>query len=100
MPGGARTLTPVFDAPARRGAYRALVIAGLDAAGIEQIRATLQRDDLGSDRFRQAVERQLGRRVGPGRAGPRRIGRGNGEASKKGHSDRASEECALRPRFH
>ena len=68
MPGGARTLTPVFDAPTRRAAYRALVIAGLEAAGIEQIRATLQRDDLGSDRFRQAVERQLGRRVGPGRA--------------------------------
>lgn len=69
MPGGARTLTPVFDAPARRAAYRSLVITGLDPAAIKQIRATLQRHALGNDPFRQAVERQLGRRVGPGRGG-------------------------------
>lgn len=58
------------DDPARRAAYRALVIAGLDPDEIGQIRATLQRQHvLGNDRFRQAIERQLGRRAGPARIG-------------------------------
>ncbi|MBO9716865.1 MAG: transposase [Pseudoxanthomonas sp.] len=55
---------------ARRTAYRALVVAGLAPAEVEHIRATLQRQHaLGSDRFRDAIERQLGRRAGPAKIG-------------------------------
>ncbi|WP_372016633.1 hypothetical protein [Pseudoxanthomonas sp. 10H] len=55
---------------ARRNAYRALVVAGLADAEVEHIRATLQRQHaLGNDRFRDAIERQLGRRAGPARIG-------------------------------
>jgi len=58
------------DDQARRIAYRSLTIAGLDPAELEQIRAILQRQHaLGNDRFRAAIERQLGRRAGPARIG-------------------------------
>mgnify|MGYP003582604677 CR=1 FL=1 len=54
----------------RRTTYRSLVVAGLDPAEVDHIRATLQRQHaLGSDRFRDAIERQLGRRAGPARIG-------------------------------
>ncbi len=58
------------DDAARRAAYRSLVVAGLDPAELDHIRATLQRQHaLGSDRFRDAIERQLGQRAGPARIG-------------------------------
>ncbi len=58
------------DDQARRIAYRSLVVAGLDPADIAQIRTMLQRQHaLGNDRFREAIERQLGRRAGPARIG-------------------------------
>ncbi|HEY0204867.1 MAG TPA: transposase [Acetobacteraceae bacterium] len=60
----------------RRKAYRELVVAGTEASEIEKIRLTLQRQHaLGNDRFRTAVERQLGRRAGPAKIGrPAKIG--------------------------
>ncbi len=54
----------------RRNVYRGLVIAGLDPTDVEHIRTTLRRQHaLGNDRFREAIERQLGRRAGPARMG-------------------------------
>lgn len=54
----------------RQGAYRELVMSGLDASETETIRLTLQRQHaLGNDRFRAAIERQPGRFAGPGRIG-------------------------------
>lgn len=58
------------DDEARRTAYRSPVIACLDPADIQQIRVMLQRQHaLGNDRFRKAIERQLGRRAGTARIG-------------------------------
>ncbi len=54
----------------RCAAFRELVMSGVDAGETEAIRLTLQRQHaLGNDRFRAAIERQLGRRVGPAKLG-------------------------------
>lgn len=55
----------------RHRAWRALVMETVDAAETDAIRLHLQRQHLyGPDRFRKAIEAQLGRTVGP-----RKIGR-------------------------
>ena len=55
---------------ARRAAYRELFGPGLTDEQVETIRDATQRGWVpGSDRFRQQVERALGRRVGPPRRG-------------------------------
>jgi len=59
------------DATARHRAWRALVMETVDTAETDAIRLHLQRQHLyGPDRFRRAIEAQLGRTVGP-----RKIGR-------------------------
>jgi len=58
------------DAEARQDAYRRLVVASVDSNELETIRLHLQRQHaLGSDRFRCAIESQLGRRAGPAKIG-------------------------------
>jgi len=59
------------DTPSRHHAWRALVMETIDTAETDAIRLHLQRQHLyGPDRFRRAIEAQLGRTVGP-----RKIGR-------------------------
>lgn len=54
----------------RQSAYRALFAQSVTDAELESIRLYLQRQHaLGSDRFREAIERQLNRRAGPARIG-------------------------------
>jgi putative transposase len=58
------------DPAARAAAYYALVMEAVDPAELEFIRLHLQRQHaLGPDRFRTAIEAQLGRRAGPARIG-------------------------------
>ena len=59
----------------RRKAYRDLLRLTLDAGQIEEIRKAVQYGvPLGSDRFREEVERILGRRVGQAKMGrPRNV---------------------------
>ena len=55
---------------ARIAAYRDLVASGLDESHTNEIRRFTQRQHaLGSERFRAAIEAQLGRRVGPAKIG-------------------------------
>ena len=70
-------LAPTTDA--RCSVYRALVIADIEAAETDAIRQHLQRQHaFGPDRFRAAIEAQLGRRAGPAKIGrprnPQRCG--------------------------
>ena len=70
-------LAPTTDA--RCSAYRALVMENIDAADTDAIRQHLQRQHaFGPDRFRAAIEAQLGRRAGPAKIGrprnPQRCG--------------------------
>ena len=62
------------DMPTRHRAWRALVMDTVDPGETDYIRLHLQRQHLyGPDRFRQAIEAQLGRAVGPQKIGrPRR----------------------------
>jgi putative transposase len=67
------------DAAERRHAYRVLVMEAVASGEVEAIRRHLQRQHAyGSDRFRAAIERQLGRP-----AGPRKIGRPPKSASQQ-----------------
>lgn len=55
---------------ARCTAYREMLAAQVDPAELELIRLRLQRQHaLGSDRFREMIELQLGRRAGPAKIG-------------------------------
>lgn len=54
----------------RLTAYREFVMTGVDHDETAAIRLTLQRQHaLGNDRFRAAIEHQLGRRAGPAKIG-------------------------------
>lgn len=59
-------------------AWRALVMEALDPDETQSTRLHLQRQNLyGPDRFRSAIEKQLGRTVGPGKIGrPRTVQKG------------------------
>ena len=58
------------DAPSRHRAWRTLVMETIDHAETEAIRLHLQRQYLyAPDRFRRAIEAQLGRAVGPVKTG-------------------------------
>jgi len=58
------------DMSARHRAWRALVMETVDPAETDAIRLHLQRQHLyGPDRFRKAIEAQLGRTVRPGKIG-------------------------------
>lgn len=60
-----------MDAQQRLALYRRFVMDEIDPDETDAIRAHLQRQHLyGPDRFRRAIEAQLGRTVGP-----RKIGR-------------------------
>ena len=55
---------------ARTAAYAVLVASGLDDSHTDEIRRFTQRQHaLGSERFRAAIEAQLGRRAGPAKIG-------------------------------
>lgn len=62
----------------RRQQYRAMVMDTVNPEDLEAIRLNLSRQHAyGSDRFRQAIEAQLGRIVGPQKIGrPRKENRG------------------------
>jgi putative transposase len=54
----------------RQQSYRALVMAAVDAEEVDAIRRHLQRQHVyGSERFRRAIEAQMGRTVGPQKIG-------------------------------
>lgn len=58
------------DPALRQQRYRALVMTNVDAEDVDTIRQHLQRQHpYGSERFRQAIEAQLGRTVGPQKIG-------------------------------
>lgn len=58
------------DPATRHHMYRAMVMETVDPQDVEAIRLHLQRQHAyGSDRFRQAIEAQLGRTVGPQKIG-------------------------------
>lgn len=58
------------DADSRQAAYRELVMEAISDDDLTAIRLHLQRQHaLGSDRFRTAIEAQLGRRAGPAKIG-------------------------------
>jgi putative transposase len=66
------------DPTSRQRAWRDLVMQTIDPDETQAIRLHLQRQHLyGPDRFRRAIEVQLGRTLGPARIGrPRGVGRG------------------------
>ena len=68
----------------RQQRYRALVMDTVNPEDIEAIRRHLSRQHAyGSDRFRQAIEAQLGRIVGPQKIGrPRKENRGQSRLLK------------------
>lgn len=62
------------DPAVRQQHYRALVMAAVDPEEVDAIRRHLQSQlAYGSDRFRQAIEAQLGRTVGPQKIGRSRM---------------------------
>ena len=65
------------DPEQRLVAYRALVMEHIDPMELDAIREHLQRQHAyGTDRFREMIERQLGRRAGPAKIGrPRKADR-------------------------
>lgn len=71
------------DPIARQQRYRALVMAAVDAEEVDAIRRHLQRQHAyGSDRFRQAIEAQLGRTIGPQKIGRPRKSAAQGVESR------------------
>src|SRR5690606_34512856 len=63
------SLRPLLSAT-RKEAYRRMVMDAVDPADVETIRRHLQRQHAyGSNRFREAIEAQLGRSVGPQKIG-------------------------------
>jgi putative transposase len=66
------------DPGTRQRNYRAMVMATVNPQDVESIRRHLQRQHAyGGDRFRQAIEAQLGRTAGPQKIGrPRKENRG------------------------
>ena len=61
------------DPAARQRLYREMVMATVDPADVDAIRRHLQRQHAyGGDRFRQAIEAQLGRALGPQKIGQTR----------------------------
>lgn len=66
----------------RHRAYRLLFDQDLDTKVIEEIRLYLQRQHaLGSDRFREAIEKQLARTAGPAKIGRPRKASNAGESA-------------------
>ncbi|WP_082028696.1 transposase [Xanthomonas sacchari] len=60
----------IAPAGQRADHYRCFVLDAIDPGETATIRLNLQRQHaLGNDRFREAIERQLGRRAGPARIG-------------------------------
>lgn len=58
------------DPALRRAAYQALVMETVDETELNEIRHQLQRQHaFGTNRFRKAIEAQLGRRAGPAKIG-------------------------------
>jgi len=58
------------DDDTRRAVYRSLVTRGLEPTEVEEIRRAMgTQRALGSDDFREDIQRRLGRRVAPGRPG-------------------------------
>jgi putative transposase len=58
------------DAQSRQSAYRERVLQAISDDDLAVIRLHLQRQHaLGTDRFRAAIEAQLGRRAGPAKIG-------------------------------
>jgi putative transposase len=58
------------DPAIRQQRYREMVMATVDAEEVDAIRRHLQRQHpYGPDRFRRAIEAQLGRTVGPQKIG-------------------------------
>ncbi len=72
------------DAAKRQQQYRAMVMAAVDAEEVGAIRLHLQRQHpYGLDRFRLAIEAQLGRTVGPQKIGrPRNASRQEQEQNR------------------
>ena len=74
----------------RQQTYRTLVMGAVDLTDVEAIRRHLQRQHAyGSDRFRTAIEAQLGRSVGP-----QKIGRPK-KAKENGNQVSATESHSL-----
>ncbi|NIJ74263.1 MULTISPECIES: hypothetical protein [unclassified Xanthomonas] len=60
----------IAPAGQRAGQYRRFVLDAIDPDETAAIRLNLQRQHaLGNNRFREAIERRLGRRAGPARIG-------------------------------
>lgn len=79
------------DPATRQEAYRRMVMDAVDPADVETIRRHLQRQHAyGSNRFREAIEAQLGRGVGPQKIGRPRKEKESGNQISATSSDSLS----------
>jgi putative transposase len=64
------------DDEKRRAGYRSLFSHHVDGETLQSIRTTLNQElVMGTDKFKDEIERQLARRVKPGKAGRPRVDR-------------------------